>query len=221
MPWRRVLSEAALLDMQGRKASVKRRDFAELVAEAAGLCSEELDLELSGSPHRIFQLLSTRAHAYALCGGGHLHNWLNYVHRFILHYSRRPGSGWRGPSPQEAEEADREVLTEVFRQVHRDSVTLDDALASVVREDFFRHHLNPRPRLMGKSGAEDHVKEGPKKRKLPQPLPRDASTKKRGKVGECFDWAAGKCKRMQCRFPHACAICGDSAHSSKDCPKSS
>ena len=66
VPWRRVLSEAALLDMQGRKASVKRRDFAELVAEAAGLCSEELDLELSGSPHRIFQLLSTRAHAYAL-----------------------------------------------------------------------------------------------------------------------------------------------------------
>ena len=112
-----------------------------------------------------------------------MHNWLNYVHRFILHYSRRPGSGWRGPSPQEEEEADREVLTEVFRQVHWDGVTLDDALASVVREDFFRHHLNPRPRLVCKSEAEDHVKEGPKKRKLPQPLPRDASAKKRGKSG--------------------------------------
>ena len=109
------------------------------------------------------------------------------------------------------------MLTEVFRQVRRDSVTVDDALASVVREDFFRHHLTPRPRLVGKL---DHVKEGPKKKRLPQPLPRDASGKKRGKVGECFDWAAGKCKRLQRRFPHACAICVDSAHSSKDCPKS-
>ncbi|CAK9032456.1 Uncharacterized protein SCF082_LOCUS20081 [Durusdinium trenchii] len=92
IPWRRILSEAALWGVQSRRSSVKRRDFAEVIAEAAGLCGNEWDLELAGSPHRIYQLLCTR----------------------------------------EAEEADREVLGEVFRQVLRDSVSLDTALDYVV-----------------------------------------------------------------------------------------
>lgn len=217
VPWRRVLSEAALLDMQSRKASAKKRDFAEVVAKVAGLCCEEKDAEISGSPRRIFQLLCTRAHAYVLCGGGRLHAWMCFVNRFIVHYSRRPGNGWRGPTPQEAEEADREIFAEVFRQVHRDGLSVDDALSSVVREDFFRHYLGPRPRL----GSEPEV---PKKRKLPAPV-KDGGAKalvqafKKGKAGECFDWAEGKCQRAVCKFPHASAICKDPGHSSKKCPK--
>lgn len=83
IPWRRILSEAALWGVQSRRSSVKRRDFAEVIAEAAGLCGNEWDLELAGSPHRIYQLLCTRARAYAFCGGGHLHNWLAYAHKFV------------------------------------------------------------------------------------------------------------------------------------------
>ena len=212
LPWRRILSDAALLDLQGRKLSSTCKDFVELVAEAAGLCSEEWDGDLSGSPHRVYQLLCTRAHAYALCSGGHLHNWLSYANRFLSflhHYSRRAASGWRGPSPQEAEDADREVLGEVFRQVHRDGLSLDDALSSVVREDYFRHYLSPRPRLLSEPDA-------PKKRKLPAPLGSKptAAPNKKGKAGEC-------CRRPHCKFLHACAICKDPGHSSKACAKPS
>ncbi|CAJ1333457.1 unnamed protein product [Effrenium voratum] len=218
IPWRRILSDAALVDVQGRRGSVRRKDFAEVVAEAAGLCDEEWDLDIAGGPHRVFQLLCTRAHAYALCsGGGHLHNWVAYAHWFLDHYARRPGSGWRSASAQEAEEADREILGEVFRQVHRDSVSLDDALSAIVRKDFFRHHLYPRPKLVLKPAFEEQIPA--KKRKgAPDQVP---CPDKRMKLGECFLWKKGKCKRANCRHLRCCGLCGDAGRSSEFCPKAS
>lgn len=79
----------------------------DVFAEAAGLCSEEWDLDIGGSPYKIWQLLTTRAHAYAMCGGGHLHGWMQYVNRFLLHYGRKAQPGCRHFLPTEAEEADR------------------------------------------------------------------------------------------------------------------
>ena len=95
------------------------------------------------------------------------------------------------------EEADREVLSEVMRLVHRDGNSLDDALASVVREDFFRHFLCPKariekPRLFGKDGQAT-IRLQPNKRA------REPTVKK----GDCFDWAEGRCTRGdKCKFRH-------------------
>ena len=56
--WRRILSEAALWDVQSRKAGTKKRDLTEVLAEAAGLCGEEWDLDMGGSPRRIFKFFA-------------------------------------------------------------------------------------------------------------------------------------------------------------------
>ena len=45
------------------QSGTKKMDLTEVLAEAAGLCGEEWDLDMGGSPHRIFQILCTRAHA--------------------------------------------------------------------------------------------------------------------------------------------------------------
>ena len=56
LTWQRILSEAACGEMQQRKV-VRKRDMADIVAEASGLCPEEWDLDLAASPHRISLLL--------------------------------------------------------------------------------------------------------------------------------------------------------------------
>ena len=74
------------------------------------------------------------------------HGWMSYVDQFMLHYTRRPGLGLRPPSPAEAEEADKEVLGEIFRMIFHDNVSIDDAVQSVVREDLLRVKLMPQPK---------------------------------------------------------------------------
>ena len=101
IPWKRLLSEEAALDVQARRAT-RKRDMVEVVAEAAGLCSDEWDLDLSASPYKVQTLLSVRAHAYAMSEAGHLHSWMSYVNKFMLHYTRRPGLGLRPPSPEDS-----------------------------------------------------------------------------------------------------------------------
>ena len=100
-------------EVQSRKG-YQKREMVDLVAEAAGLCSDEWDQELQAAPMKVFQLLCVRSHAYALCGGGHLHSWMSYVQRFIGYYMKKPGPGFRHMTPSEAEEVDKEVLSEVF-----------------------------------------------------------------------------------------------------------
>ena len=205
LPWKRILSEAACGEMQQRKV-VGKRDMADIVAEASGLCPEEWDLDLAASPHRISLLVRTRAHAYAMCAGGHLCSWMEYGNRFIMHYARKPGAGWRSFTPQEAEMADREVMTEVFRLVLQDGNELDAALRAVVREDLFRHYFVPQPKLLLKPPA-------------PSRPPLDRKRKRSGQPGECFAWIEGKCARKNCRFLHACGLCGDPSHCSNSCEK--
>ena len=102
------------------------------MAEASGLCPEEWDLDLAASPHRISLLLTTRANACAMCAGGHLCIWMEYGNRFMMHYARKPGAGWRSFTLQEAEMA---------------------ALRAVVREDIFRHYFVPQPKVLLKPPA--------------------------------------------------------------------
>ena len=79
IPWKRLLSKKAALDVQARRAT-RKHDMAEVVAEAAGLCSDEWDLDLSASPYKVQTLLSVRAHAYAMPEAGqagHLRPWMS------------------------------------------------------------------------------------------------------------------------------------------------
>lgn len=149
------------------------------------------------APHKIQQLLTIRAHAYALCDAGHLYNWMGYVHRFMFHYSKKPGQGFRFLSSEEAETADKELMSEIFRMVHHESVSLDDALTSVVREDLLRHRLGPMPKLPKVFSAGSKQDKPALKRRKEQP-------KESSKDSPCFAWKKhGKCKFGNgCKFLH-------------------
>ena len=80
---------------------------------------------------------------------------MGYINKFIRHYQRKVGLATRAPSASEAEEADRTVLSEVFRMVFYDGYTLDDALGVVCEEDLLRCHLIPLPKLVLKPAVND------------------------------------------------------------------
>ena len=221
VPWKRILSEEAALDVQSRRAT-RKRDMAEIVAEAAGLCSDEWDLDLSASPYKVQTLLTVRAHAYAMSEAGHLHSWMSYVNKFMIHYTRRPGLGLRPPSPAEAEEADKEVLGEIFRMVFHDDVSIDDALQSVVREDLLRVKLMPQPKPL-KAPPPPSLPSGPrpsgaggKRTKGGKEAP---DPRKRYKKGNCWGFQEGSCPKSakDCKFWRCCDKCGSPDHGAADC----
>ena len=223
IPWQRILSEELSLDVQSRR-SHKRRDMSEIVAEAAGLCGEEWDQEMSGSPHKISTLLSVRANAYAMASGGHLNSWMAYVHKFMFYYTKRPGAGMRPPTPAEAEEADRECLSEIFRMAYHDDVSLDDAIQSVVREDLLRTKLmaQPKPLKAPNGGVPQLPHETTGKLatgKRTKGGRESAEGRKRYKKGLCYGFQEGKCTKSEkdCRFWHRCDKCGASDHGAADC----
>ena len=188
-------------DVQPRRG-VRKRDMAELVAEAAGLCEDEWDLELFSAPLKIFHLLCVRAHAYSMCSVGHLHSWMKYVNRFLFHYTKRPGTAFRLISPTEAEEADKEVMGEVFRMVYHDDVTFEDALDSVVREDLLRHKLLHLPKGPTKTpAAGKRLQDKEKGDRVPLKRRKADPAVKRSK---CHAWQKdGKCRfGDECKFAH-------------------
>ena len=150
--WKRVLSEEQVLEVRGRKNSSGYGEFLDLFAVAAGIQHEEWDMDLGASALRVQNLLDTRAHAYVMCGSGHLHPWSVYTKRFIHFYTKKPGEHFRPPSIQEAEAADRAVMNEVLQLVFAGN-NLDDALHHVaVERDMLRLLLIERPK-----SAENHL----------------------------------------------------------------
>ena len=213
--WKRILSEEAALDVQSRRAT-RKRDMAEIVAEAAGLCSDKWDLEVSASPYKVQTPLSVHAYAYAMLEAGHLHSWTSYVNQFMLHYTRRPGLGLRPPSPAEAEEADKEVLGEIFRMIFHDNVSIDDALQSVVGEDLLCVKLMPQPKPL----------KVPPPPALPSGLRPSGTggkealeTRKRYKKGNCWRFQDGSCPKSakECKFWHCCDKRGSPDHGAAVC----
>ena len=200
-PWRKILSEEAVQEVQSCKG-YQKREMVDLVAEAAGLCSDEWDQELQAAPMKVFQLLCVRSHAYALCGGGHLHSWMSYVQRFIGYYMKKPGPGFRHMTPREAEEVDKEVLSEVFHLVYHDGNTLDAALEALVREDLLRIKMVSVPKL-----AKQPAPKPPKPPASGDRAPikrRRLDDEARAKSKDCFAWKnTGSCKFGDgCKFAH-------------------
>ena len=117
-----------------------------------------------------------------MCSVGHLHSWMKYVNLFLFHYTKRPGTAFRLISPTEAEEADKEVMGEVFRMVYHDDVTFEDALDSVVREDLLRHKLVHLPKVPTKTpAAGKRLKDKEKGDRVPIEAPKGRSGCKRSK----------------------------------------
>ena len=158
-------------------------------------------------------LLQVRSFAFAMVGACHLGSWNLYVHKFMDFYTADPGEHFRFPTVQEAEQADRQAVREVFSLCFAGS-TLDDALNTVAFErDMLRHLLLPRPKLPKAIKVErEPLKRKPGKRHADGEMDEDAN-------GECFAWRKAECKRTRCRFNHACATCGASDHHLGVCPR--
>lgn len=209
IPWRRILSEEQAIRQQERRGSTKM-DLLDVVAHAAGLSEDQMEVEVAASPYKLRNLLSVRSHAFAMCGFGHLGCWAEYVDAFMAAYTQLPPEHFRAPSVQEAEEVDRQVLVEVFKKVFKGS-SMDDALRVVIRErEAFRVRLVCLPRVP-KSVAAQPVKLKPKEQ--------NKRARNEDANGECFSRRKGLCKRLDCKFAHACATCGSTEHCAADCPQ--
>lgn len=197
-PWRKILSEAAVNEVKGRKKESKRGELLDHLAQTAGIDDSEWDLDLPSALYKVFLILQVRAHAFVMVGGGHLATWMGYINKFMGHYQRKVGPATRAPSASEAEEADRTVLSEVFRMVFYDGYTLDDALGVVCKEDLLRCHLIALPKLVLKPAVCDQP---PIKRKRVADEKCSGAEKKK----PCRQFqATGKCSfGDKCKFTRA------------------
>ncbi|OLQ06360.1 Protein lap1 [Symbiodinium microadriaticum] len=188
LPWKRLLSEDALLEMKGRRsqASGNELQLVQALECAAGVYREEWDLDLGPSAMRVQHLLETRSHAYVMCGAGHLGHWNVYVKKFMGYYCKRPSDGFRPPSVQEAEAADRVAMEEAFGLCFGGH-DLNDALNHVSMDrDLLRHLLVEKPKVSSRP---------PLKRPAPFPggktRPDKPDKDKRPRNGECWGWREG------------------------------
>jgi len=79
-----------------------------------------------------------------MVGACHLGSWNLYVPKFMDFYTTDPGDHFRFPTVQEAEQADRQAVREVFSRCYAGS-TLDDALNTVAIERDMGIYRKPRP----------------------------------------------------------------------------
>ena len=187
-----------------------------------GPAPDEWDMELAGAALRVQQTLESRAHAFATVPA-----WVVCTKKFMVLYACKPSDMFRAPTAQEAEAADRLVLEEVF-QLCFSGHALDDALTNIVVDmDMLRHVPVERPKILKAEREKAQVRPPPTPSGL-SPLPRKTESKrqlgsaglghqKRVRNGECWLWVDGKCANRQCRFKHACAVCGDKSHHAAEC----
>ena len=219
--WKKMLSEKAANAVRERKADKERDAIAEYLMAASGVQAEQWDLDLSPSPFKVQGLLYVRAHAFAMCGACHLGSWSLYISKFLEFYTADVGEHFRPPTVQEAEEADKAAMQEVFTLCFAGS-SLDDALSNIaVDRDLLRHFLVPRPKLPKAASQPFAPRPSKEGRSGREPLKRKAEfTKrfnKRPRTGECWDWIDGECQNADCPFKHYCTKCGSSRHNSTKC----
>ena len=203
VPWRRVLSDAASLEVKAQRVSTDM-NLMHLVAESMGIPKEEHAAELPCSAFKIQCLLETRGNAYAMCKAARLGSWALYSAKFMGYYTKKPPAFQRGPNGAEAEEADRTCLAEVF-DLCFNGATMDNALHQVVVErDMLRSLLGPQPKAWKAEKADASQTKGKGKgKKRHEPDERSLPPVKRVRNGECWRWLEGKCKEgAKCRFRH-------------------
>ena len=77
--------------MRDRKIGSRPVELEDVLAEAAGLVQDELDID------QVEKLLLVRAHSYCMAGACHLSNWMTYIHAFMNLYTKKPPEGVPGP----------------------------------------------------------------------------------------------------------------------------
>jgi hypothetical protein len=244
IPWKKLLSEGRVVEVRKQKQESAEKNFELLtvMARAAGVHEEESwESAPSGSHERVRDLLSTRAAAYAMTGACHWCSWTYYIDRFLQFYKKKSSSGHRGPSVEEAEEADREATQEVFDRCFQGS-SLDDALYDVaITKDMLRGLLVQRAKPVlppppvlyfqpgkgakgkGKKGKDGKVDLRPAGGKGPKRWGGDAEygrESKRTKTGTCFAFQTGACTRSakECKFIHVCDRCEKQHDPQEACP---
>ena len=147
VPWKRILSEDASVEIRAKKSQSSQDDLLKVIASSLEVLREEREDEVVGSAYRIQHILEARSNACAMCNACPLGSWQAYVKRFLCYYTKKPADSMRPPSGQEAEEADRAALTEIFELCFAGS-SLDDAIHSVaVERDHLRHLLMAMPKI--------------------------------------------------------------------------
>ena len=147
VPWKKMLSDKAANAVRERKTDKGRDAVAEYLMVASGVQAEQWDLDLSPPPFKVQGLLYVRALAFAMCGACHLGSWSLYISKFLELRTADLGEHFRPLTVQEAEDADRAAMHEVFTLCFSGS-SLDDALSNIaVDTDLLRHFLVLRPTL--------------------------------------------------------------------------
>ena len=153
IPWKEIISESRWIELQEK--GKKRQRIEGIILYDAALDLEDDDL--SGAPFFIQSLLITRAIAYALTGLCHLSQGKKFISAFMKLYTQKSNDpSLRPPNMKEAQSADREFWSEVFRLVNEDPQTWSIE-ASMIEVLTVRNHLNihmmQRPKPMGKGGS--------------------------------------------------------------------
>lgn len=213
-PWRQVVSKSAWLALEMAKSASAKAPSADgssalvkLLAKSQGL-EEPDEVEVSASFFKVFCILLTRMFAFGIVRAAHLSGLRAFVNRFIELYSAKPlQTGRRCPNLAEAELADQQVWTEVFRLV-RSGSSLDDALHEVVvQRDMLASLLVPQIKEpappLGKGGKGSGGKGGANgygKVSAPAGQRSDPYAKRE----PCRLFAAGKCTRgANCKYAHS------------------
>ena len=131
IPWHKSQS----LAFESANAAQTQKDLQSfqrmgLLPEDKSKASLDMVKDSAGS-FALMQLLLVRAVAYVMYGFGSLGVWKLYVKRFISLYGKSPASGCRGPSLEEAQEADAEILRGVFNEVNKKCYLESGKLAEI------------------------------------------------------------------------------------------
>ena len=179
--WKRILSEEHVGQTRERKRGNQSLDVVDLLAHAAGLVHDELDVDLGVSAYRVEKLLSVCSHAYCMCGAGHLSSWTLYslyIQAFMALYTKKPPKGFRAPNIQEAEEADKTAMCAVFELFEGDAFATIVTDRGMLRSLLVRHVCRRCPANLCLTS-----------RACPLPLPRRST--RSGRI-----WARRACRHL-------------------------
>ena len=179
--WKRILSEEHVGQTRERKRGNQSLDVVDLLAHAAGLVHDELDVDLGVSAYRVEKLLSVCSHAYCMCGAGHLSSWTLYslyIQAFMALYTKKPPKGFRAPNIQEAEEADKTAMCAVFELFEGDAFATIVTDRGMLRSLLVRHVCRRCPTNLCLTS-----------RACPLPLPRRST--RSGRI-----WARRACRHL-------------------------
>ena len=217
IPWKHITSEVQA-DREKQSCQQKDKKLLDILALAAG----QVDLPecevTSGSPYVIQKLLSLRATCWALVGWCHLGAAKLLTLKFMALYAA-PGLGalgLRGPTAQEAEQADAEVCRQLAILM-TNGFSLDQAIHELVEvRNGLYAWLQPRPKVTIQAPKNPRGRPGPYDKKG-RGKGKDGKGKK-GAVQTCHAFQAGKCTYDKCRFAHECEHCGGKDHGRTACP---